>query len=70
MAEPRASEIDYLRSVEQLARAVVEEASGPREGWLSYLPDSAESTPLQRAVNELARNLRWVHFDGDGCIEH
>ena len=41
MAEPRDAEIDYLRSVEQLARAVVQEASDPREGWLSYLPDSA-----------------------------
>jgi len=70
MAMPRDSEIDYLRRVEQLAHAVVDEAADPSEAWLSLLPDAAEATPLQRAVNDLARNLRMRHFDGDGCIDH
>lgn len=26
-------------------------------------------TPFQRAVNELARNLRHVHYEGDGCLD-
>ena len=70
VAMPHDSEIDYLRRVEQLAHAVVDEAADPSEGWLSLLPDAAEATPLQRAVNDLARNLRMRHFDGDGCIDH
>jgi hypothetical protein len=49
---------------------VVDEAADPSEGWLSLLPDAAEATQLQRAVNDLARNLRMRHFDGDGCIDH
>ena len=49
---------------------VVDEAADASEGWLSLLPDAAEATPLQRAVNDLARNLRMRHFDGDGCIDH
>ena len=70
MAMPRESEIDYLRRVEQLAHAVVDEAADASEGWLSLLPDAAEASPLQRAVNDLARNLRMRHFDGDGYIDH
>lgn len=35
-----------------------------------FLPVPPESTLSQRAVNELARHLRFVHFDGDGCVDH
>ncbi|MFI9503817.1 hypothetical protein [Nocardia sp. NPDC052566] len=59
-------ELAYLRRVELLAHAVCDSALD--EGWLSYAPDSEDATPLQRATNELARNLRHVHFEGDGCL--
>jgi hypothetical protein len=36
---------------------------------LTYPPDDADQTPLQRAINELARNLRHVHYEGDGCVD-
>jgi len=58
---------DYRARVETLAHEVCRQALD--EGWLTYLPDDEDQTPLQKAVNELARHLRHVHFDGDGC-EH
>jgi hypothetical protein len=64
---PRRSDEDYLNRVEELAKVVCDEAS--EEGWLTYLPDDADQTPLQRAINELARNLRHVHYEGDGCVD-
>jgi hypothetical protein len=60
---------EYLQRIEVLSRAVVAEAA--REGWLAFDPASEiGATPLQAAVNELARHLRFVHFDGDGCVDH
>jgi hypothetical protein len=64
---PRRSDEDYLNRVEELAKVVCDEAS--EEGWLTYPPDDADQTPLQRAINELARNLRHVHYEGDGCVD-
>ena len=57
----------YLRRVELLAHRVCENAFA--EGSLSFQPDPDDATPLQRAINELARNLRHRHFDGDGCCD-
>jgi hypothetical protein len=67
VSEPDSSEQEYLRQIELLAIDVVDHAQG--EGWLSYQPDPDQATPLQRAVNELARQLRHQHFDGDGCLD-
>ena len=66
MAE-RLTDLEYLREVEALAHAVCERAF--QEGWLAYTDEPADASPLQRAINELARNLRHVHYKGDGCIE-
>ena len=60
-------ELGYLRRVEVLAHAVGDRALD--EGWLSFHPDPDEATPLQRAVNELARNLRNHHSSTDGCCD-
>lgn len=62
---PRDDELTYLRRVELLARGVCDEAIN--EGWLSYRPDPSDATPLQQAVNELARSIRHQHYEGDGC---
>lgn len=62
----RASEIDYLRKVEALADVVCDAAF--EEGWLAA-PDDRPLTPLQRAIEDLAKNLRHVHYEGDGCLE-
>ena len=62
---PPESEIDYLRKIEGLSNVVRDRASD--EGWLTYLDDDAEQSSLQQAINELARHLRHIHFEGDGC---
>lgn len=67
MPRPELNEYDYLRQIELLATDVVNHAQ--QEGWLSYHPDPADATAVQRAVNELARQLRHHHFPGDGCLE-
>lgn len=64
---PRLSDEDYLKKVEELANVVCDKAL--EEGWLTCLPDDDDHTPLQRAINELARNLRHVHYEGDGCLD-
>ncbi|GHH17718.1 hypothetical protein [Streptomyces lanatus] len=60
-------DLDHLREIERLAARVREAASD--EGWLCYLEDPEDATPLQRSVNALARVLRHYHFEGDGCLE-
>lgn len=64
---PRRSDDDYLRHVEELANVVCDAAFD--EGWLTFPPDDAGQSPLQQAINELARNLRHVHSAGDGCLD-
>jgi hypothetical protein len=67
-APRRLSDDEHLRLVvEHVANDVVERADD--EGWLMYLPDDASQTALQRSINELARNLRRGHFEGDGCVD-
>jgi hypothetical protein len=61
------SEADYLRQVELLARDIADRALD--EGWLRYAPDPDDATPLQRAVNAMARQLRHYHFEDDGCAD-
>ncbi|MFE0626030.1 hypothetical protein ACFW3D_03580 [Streptomyces sp. NPDC058864] len=65
MTRPELSELDHLREVERLARAVTTAAA--REPW--YLRDTEDDTPLQRGVNALGRALRHHHFPLDGCLE-
>ena len=57
---------DYYLRIEQLANDVCERAL--EEGWLTYRPEDGHQTPLQRAINKLARSLRHVHHDGDDCL--
>ncbi|MFJ4469777.1 hypothetical protein ACIP2X_20195 [Streptomyces sp. NPDC089424] len=66
MPRPELSELDHLREIERLARAVA--AAALDAGHLSYAPDPDDATPLQRAVNALAREIRHHHFPGDGCL--
>ncbi|MFB6396189.1 hypothetical protein [Polymorphospora lycopeni] len=61
------TEAEYLRQIELLANGVVNRALD--EGWLSFAPDPDDATPLHRAVNELARQLRHYHFEDDGCVD-
>jgi len=60
-------EPDYLRRIEALAAQVVDCAES--EGWLCYPADPDNATQLQKAVSELGRNLRHIHYYGDGCID-
>lgn len=66
-SRPRRSQEDYLAEVGRLAHVVVQKSL--EEGWLTYLPEDGEETPLRRSINELARNLRHVHDENDGCLE-
>ncbi|KAA2256919.1 hypothetical protein F0L68_25825 [Solihabitans fulvus] len=66
MAEPELTEAEYLREIEQLARAVADAAGG--EDWFTYGEEPPGATRLHRAVNRLARSVRRHHFDGDGCL--
>ncbi|WP_248966380.1 hypothetical protein [Sphaerisporangium perillae] len=61
------SEPEYLRHIEYLARELVYAAAD--EGWLTYGDQLTQLTPLQRAVTEIAHQIRHYHFDGDGCID-
>ena len=63
----RITEVQYLRKVERLAREVT--ARAPDEGWLTYRPDDGDQSQLQQAVNELARNIRHLHYEGDGRLD-
>jgi hypothetical protein len=60
-------DIPYYQRIEALANQICDQAFV--EGWLTCLPDDDTHTPLQRAVNELARNLRHVHYPEDGCLD-
>lgn len=64
----RVSDLEYLRLIEELAHDVVEQAA--EEGWLEF-GDTGQSapTPVQRAVNALATELRIHHHAEDGCME-
>ena len=64
---PRLSDEDYLKRVEELAYGVCDKAF--EEVWLTLSSEDEDQTPLQRAINELARNLRHVHYEGDGCLD-
>ncbi|MET8984645.1 hypothetical protein ABZW49_04275 [Nonomuraea wenchangensis] len=66
MAGADLSEPEYLRHIEHLARELVNAAAD--EGWLTCDGQLMHLTPLQRAVTEMARQIRHYHFDGDGCI--
>ena len=59
---------EYLQHIERLAHDVADRAFD--EGWLAYVSDDEDQTPLQRPINELARHLRHVHVDGDGFMGH
>ncbi|MEV6867263.1 hypothetical protein AB0M44_40515 [Streptosporangium subroseum] len=67
MGQAELSEPEYLRHIEHLTRQIVNAAA--HEGWLTYGDDPSELTPLQQAVNEVARQIRHYHFDQDGCID-
>jgi hypothetical protein len=65
---PRLSDDDYFRAIEGLAHVIVEEAAS--EGWLEFGEQGqTAATPLRRAVNALATELRFVHYPGDGCLD-
>ncbi len=67
--EPPAADLDYLKRVEVLAHDVVTAAAS--EGWVAFGDESNSSdTPLMRAVNALATELRLRHYEGDGCVDH
>lgn len=64
--ERRPSEVDYLREVEGLARTVADEAI---DRYGSDLYETTADDPLVRALSSLARTIREVHWDGDGCLD-
>lgn len=63
----RLSHDEYLAHIERLAHEVTGHALS--EGWLTCDRDDTHPSPLQRSINELARHLRHVHFEGDGCVQ-
>lgn len=68
-ARERESDLDYLRAIEELAFAVVEEAAA--EDWLVFGDEGERATiPLRRVINQLATRIRVPHYDGDGCLEY
>ncbi|WP_448322060.1 hypothetical protein [Streptomyces sp. CO7] len=65
MTRPELTELDHLREIERLAKAVATAAAG--EEW--YACDTEGEGPLQRSVNALGRALLHYHFPLDGCLE-
>lgn len=67
MTAAREDDIDYLRRIEQLAHEVTVRAMD--EVWFAFGDDGqCAERPLERAINELATNLRMEHHEGDGCL--
>ncbi|MFJ3712207.1 hypothetical protein [Streptomyces sp. NPDC090053] len=65
MARPELSELDYLREIERLAKAVTSAAAGEQR----CADGTEDEGPLQRSVNALGRALLHYHFPLDGCLE-
>ncbi|WUD77064.1 hypothetical protein OG937_37860 [Streptomyces sp. NBC_00510] len=65
MTSPELSELDYLREIERLAKAVVSAAAGEQ----LHAGDAEDDGPFQRSVNALGRALLQYHFPLDGCLE-
>lgn len=67
MTAARESDVDYLRRIERLAHEVT--ARALNEAWFALGDDGQRAErPLERAINELATNLRMQHYEGDGCL--
>ena len=63
---PRALPIDYLNTIEDLARDIVEAAVQERS--FQVFSDQGEGkTPLQNAISRAARHLKYWHYAGDSC---
>jgi len=62
--KPKGEE-EYLRLVERLAKAVVEEAV-VEEAFEVFL-DVGTKTPLQAAISRLARVVKFQHDTDDDC---
>jgi hypothetical protein len=60
-------ELEYLTLIEGLAKAVVGAAIA--EGSFEVFLDGPK-TPLQQAITDLARRVRYRHYPGDGCVDH
>jgi hypothetical protein len=56
----------YLELIEALAKLLVRAAID--EGSFEVYLDGPK-TPLQQAITELARRLRYRHYPGDGCVD-
>jgi hypothetical protein len=65
MAE-RMDDAEYLKTVESLAKAVVS-AAIDEDSFEVFL--DGPKTPLQQAITDLARRVRYRHEHGDGCVE-
>jgi hypothetical protein len=59
---------EYLQVVERAAHNVVEAAC--EEDSFEVFIDEGDKTALQQAITELACNLRFIHHEEDGCIDH
>jgi len=63
----RPTELEYLKSIEELANAVVD-AAYDEYGVDELLSDGPAKTPLQRSITRLARSLR-IHLDADDRLD-
>ena len=64
----RTDEFEYLIRIEELAKRVV---SADVDQWSPddvYTPRDG-ATGLEQAIVRLAAALRYVHYDGDGCLD-
>jgi len=62
------SDQEYLVLIEQLAQAVFDAAVDERPETIFHR--ELNTTPLDRAIHDLVVEVRRVHYDGDGCLEH
>jgi len=60
--------IGYLTKIEQLSHAMVEAAC--IEKSFEVFGDAETKTPPQSSITALARELHFVHWSGDGCVDH
>jgi hypothetical protein len=68
IASKQLDAISYLKKIETLAKNIITKALDENT-FEVFLPDG-DKTDLQKAISDLAQELRYTHYKNDGCVDH